>query len=90
MQLGRGFLTLHSHYTFLCLDSSAASMQVTDQRKAWKEYYQGWQDSHPSTLVAEADFVWALECVRSRAFSGPWSGVSPPAALMLRVRCVPA
>ena len=90
MQLGRGCLTLHLHDKYLCVDSLAASMQVTDQRKAWKEYYQGWQDSHPGTQVAEADFVWALECVRSRAFSGPWSGVSLHAALRPQVRCVPA
>ena len=74
------FLTLHLHGNFQLVHSLAASMQVTDQRKAWNGYYHDWQDAHPGTPVAESDFVWALECVRSRAFSGPWSGAPLPSA----------
>ena len=73
-----GFLTMHLLSNYHVFHSSAALMQVTDQRQAWKGYYQGWQDAHPGTSIAEPDFLWALECVRSRAFSGPWSGASLP------------
>ena len=30
--------------------------------------------SAPSTPVTEADLTWALQAVRSRAFSGPYAG----------------
>ena len=75
-----GLLTPHLHSNYHVVRSLAAWMQVSDQRKAWKGYYQGWQGAHPGTAIADPEFVWALECVRSRAFSGPWSGASPPSA----------
>lgn len=47
---------------------------VHDQRKQYRKLYNS-INSNPANSLARnityADFVWAVECVRSRAFSGP-------------------
>lgn len=50
--------------------------QVQQQKQSWHEHYQNVQNASKGKSVSESDLVWALECVRSRAFSGPYSG--PP------------
>lgn len=60
----------------------ALVQKVQKQRANWLQFYQQWvDDSGDSTnkLVAAVtfdDFVWALECVNSRAFSGVYEGSS--------------
>jgi hypothetical protein len=60
----------------------ALVQKVQKQRTDWLQFYQQWvEDSGGSAndLVATVsfdDFVWALECVNSRAFSGIYEGSS--------------
>lgn len=49
-------------------------VQVEQQKQSWQEHYKNMQAASVGTSVSEEDLVWALECVRSRAFSGPYSG----------------
>ena len=49
--------------------------QVQQQQQSWHQYYNNVQKASSGSAVDEAELVWALECVRSRAFSGPYSGV---------------
>lgn len=49
-------------------------VQVEQQKQSWHEHYKNMQAASVGVSVTEEDLVWALECVRSRAFSGPYSG----------------
>lgn len=47
---------------------------VHDQRKLYRKLYNDINSGPANSLarsISYADFVWAVECVRSRAFSGP-------------------
>ncbi|KAL3142083.1 hypothetical protein ABBQ32_004708 [Trebouxia sp. C0010 RCD-2024] len=50
--------------------------QVQQQKESWHQYYKSVQAATSGQSMTEAELTWALECVRSRAFSGPYSG--PP------------
>lgn len=50
--------------------------QVQQQKQSWHNHYKNVQAASTDNPMGEDDLVWALECVRSRAFSGPYSG--PP------------
>ena len=50
-------------------------LQVQQQQQSWHEHYKNVQKASTGSTVSEAELIWALECVRSRAFSGPYSGV---------------
>eukprot|EP00951_Prasinocladus_malaysianus_P005372 scaffold38179_cov46-Prasinocladus_malaysianus.AAC.1 len=47
---------------------------VHKQQTDWQGVYRKLVDSTPGTRVTEVDLTWAMECVRSRAFSGPYAG----------------
>ena len=49
-------------------------MQVQQQKQSWHDHYKNVKAASSDDPVGEDDLVWALECVRSRAFSGPYSG----------------
>ena len=50
--------------------------KINEQKTLWKSLYQKWQDAGAidSSKIEYNDFVWALECVNSRAFSGVYEG----------------
>ena len=52
------------------------SLQVKEQRSSWTSWYKQLKEATPSTPITEADWLWALSCVRSRTFSGPYIGSS--------------
>ncbi len=49
-------------------------VQVKEQRQQWQELWSGFKRQHPDTKLTHARLMWALQCVRSRAFSGPFPG----------------
>ena len=55
------------------LQYSSLISKVEQQKKDWKEYYDKWQSEQPNSIPFDR-FVWALECVNSRAFSGVFEG----------------
>ena len=71
-------LTLMLKYSVLhdtnCEQLCHGFLQVQQQQKSWHDYFQDMQNSCPHVSVSEEDLIWALQCVRSRAFSGPYSG----------------
>lgn len=51
--------------------------KVVDQRNQWKVLYDTWKQSSKGGIeVSYSEFVWALECINSRAFSGTYEGSS--------------
>jgi len=46
-------------------------VQIEQEFSNWNRAYDEMYQSNPSTSVTRAEFVWALSCVTSRAFSGP-------------------
>ena len=52
----------------------AMLLQVQQQQQSWHQHYKNVQAASKGEAVTEAELIWALECVRSRAFSGPYSG----------------
>lgn len=44
--------------------------KVIMQSKDWGEFYSNWQGQIAKNDVTYSDFVWAVECANSRAFSG--------------------
>ena len=77
-QLPTSFSTpLHWHDNQIAFtEYPALAQKVQQQRRDWKLFYDQWiKDSGgKSSVVSFEDFVWALECVNSRAFSGPYEG----------------
>lgn len=56
------------------LQSSSLVKAIKDQRKLYRKYFDEINSSAENKLARKmsyAQFVWAVECVRSRAFSGP-------------------
>ena len=51
-----------------------AHEQVRLQKKGMEALMAGLVASTPGTPVTEQDMSWALQAVRSRAFSGPYAG----------------
>ena len=45
------------------------------QERRWKQLHAALVECSPRCGVGADDFTWAMECVYSRAFSGPYSGV---------------
>ena len=54
----------------------AVLLQVQQQQQSWHQHYKNVQAASRGEAVSEAELTWALECVRSRAFSGPYSGAA--------------
>lgn len=54
----------------------AVLLQVQQQQQSWRQHYENVQAASKGEAVSEAELTWALECVRSRAFSGPYSGAA--------------
>jgi hypothetical protein len=50
------------------------SVQIEVQRRALKRLLEELKEATPSTPITEQDLIWALQAVRSRAFSGPYAG----------------
>ncbi len=67
----------HGHYAPL----TGTDVQVQQQKQSWHDHYKNVQAASTDEPVGEDDLVWALECVRSRAFSGPYSGKSQATGL---------
>ena len=44
------------------------------QRVAWAKLHADFMAATPGSHVSLEDLTWALQCVRSRAFSGPYGG----------------
>lgn len=56
------------------LQSPRMVNEVTEQKKKYRKYFDDIIRNPGNTLLRNftySDFVWAVECVRSRAFSGP-------------------
>ena len=49
-------------------------VQVRKMKAGLKQLHADLVASTPSTPVTEADLTWAIQAVRSRAFSGPYAG----------------
>ena len=45
------------------------------QERRWKQLHAALVECSPRCGVGADDFTWAMECVYSRAFSGPYSGM---------------
>ena len=61
------------------LQDAALEARVRAQRDEWREMHRSAVARDPGGRFARlpyAEFEWALECVRSRAFSGPYEGSS--------------
>ncbi len=55
----------------------ALAQDVAEQRAAWDDLYARYcraAKGVPSGLASQEEFVHAMECVRSRTFSGPYEG----------------
>lgn len=50
-------------------------MQVTHQKTGLQKLHAELKEATPSSPITEQDLIWALQAVRSRAFSGPYAGV---------------
>ncbi|BDA48434.1 probable actin-histidine N-methyltransferase [Coccomyxa sp. Obi] len=48
--------------------------EVAAQREGLKKLHAELAESTPGTPISEQDLIWALQAVRSRAFSGPYAG----------------
>eukprot|EP00798_Chlamydomonas_sp_ICE-L_P025788 gene25788-11455_t len=60
---------------FLKPYSESLPKKVEEQRQDWAAYYAALQAGlQPGKEVAEDEFYWAMSCVRSRTFSGPYVG----------------
>ena len=44
------------------------------QRASWAQLHAELVAATPGTSITLDDLTWALQCVRSRAFSGPYGG----------------
>ena len=57
---------------------SALELKVQRQRNDWEAFYAKWinhmDKSSKISAVSFEDFVWSMECVNSRAFSGIYEG----------------
>lgn len=58
----------------LLTDSCSIGLQVAAQREGLKRLHAELAESTPGTPITEQDLIWALQAVRSRAFSGPYAG----------------
>lgn len=47
---------------------------VRKQRRAWDHFCTEFLRVHPTAPVSHSELIWAMQAVRSRAFSGPYSG----------------
>ena len=73
--LSQPLRSAHHHFSAsLHSLTSATVVQVAQQRLAWQKHHRSWKETHPAAALSEQEFFWALDCVKSRAFSGPWSG----------------
>lgn len=52
--------------------------QIGKQIEQWTDLHTDFQESASCNVdVSKGDFFWALQAVRSRAFSGPYGGELP-------------
>lgn len=49
---------------------------VEQQQQEWADAYQRLKEATPSSPLSYTELVWGMECVRSRCFSGPYTGGS--------------
>eukprot|EP01039_Chlorochromonas_danica_P004313 gene4313-4734_t len=50
--------------------------RVRQQKEEWRVFYDDWKKQVKQLSVSYEEFVWACECVSSRAFSGVYEGSS--------------
>lgn len=53
------------------LQSPRMSSQIDDQRRTYRNCFQRITNALPDVEISYDEFVWAIDCVRSRAFAGP-------------------
>ena len=58
-------------------------VQTHTMKASLKNLHDELATSTPGTPVTLADLAWAIQAARSRAFSGPYSGVLPCACGLL-------
>ena len=56
------------------ISQATCSEQVEKQRASWVQLHAELLAATPGTSITLDDLTWALQCVRSRAFSGPYGG----------------
>eukprot|EP00747_Dinoflagellata_sp_TGD_P074457 gnl/TRDRNA2_/TRDRNA2_158324_c1_seq1.p1 gnl/TRDRNA2_/TRDRNA2_158324_c1~~gnl/TRDRNA2_/TRDRNA2_158324_c1_seq1.p1 ORF type:complete len:651 (-),score=113.21 gnl/TRDRNA2_/TRDRNA2_158324_c1_seq1:24-1787(-) len=54
----------------------ALETRVVKQKNQWEKWYQAWQQTGAELAkkVQKEDYMWAMECVNSRTFSGVYEG----------------
>ena len=52
------------------------SLQVEEQQRKWPRFHIDLVATSPQFDASAEDLVWAMECVLSRVFSGPYSGAA--------------
>ena len=63
-----------------------AKRQVAEQRKQWDDWWATVKDAkRGGNTIEQADLDWALACVVSRAFKGPFIGSSKRVRPFLRL-----
>ena len=68
-----------TEYNFNETQYETLKISVGKQISEWRKFYYNWQQqlvSPKSFPVSFEEFVWAHECVKSRAFSGTYEGSS--------------
>ncbi|KAK9803994.1 hypothetical protein WJX72_011353 [[Myrmecia] bisecta] len=50
--------------------------EVAEQRRAWQAASDELESATPGSSISRDELFWALSCVRSRCFSGPYTGSS--------------
>lgn len=58
------------------LHSASLRAAIEEQAAQWNGYYTQLMASSPACGVSHADFTWAMSCVSSRTFTGPYIGSS--------------
>jgi len=56
------------------LQNPGFKRSIMKQKEDWSKLYQEFQKNSKGTIKTYEEFLWALENVRSRSFSGPYAG----------------
>jgi len=59
------------------LQYSHLEKKIMEQKASWQGHYDAVKGASEGEILREG-FMWAMQAVRSRAFSGPWAGNLPP------------
>lgn len=59
------------------LQYPALASAIRKQQADWQKQFDELQQANPAFGVQRGEFFWAMQVVRSRAFSGPYTGMLP-------------